>query len=181
MANLGMTFKPEETEAVSFEALPVGEYEAEILDTDVGPTKTNSGIILKVTWRVISGEFENRRIWQNLNIQNDSAQAQKIGQGQLKQICEAAGYNEHMEDSEVMHGWQARIIVGMGKAQNGYEAKPEVKSVKALVPDAGAGKAPVQQRQSPPTQPTQAQKPFTGTPAAAKPAGARPWGNRATA
>lgn len=179
MANLGMTFDPNAVESVNFEELPPGDYAAEIHGTEVKPTKEGTGLILVVAWRVTEGERTNARIWQNINFQNNSDQAQKIGQGQLKAICEACGINGHIEDSEVLHGYMCRINVGMGKAQNGYPARSEVKGVKPYAAQPPANKPPVQ------PQAAQQQRPAASPPAQnrapAGPPGNRPWGNRPAA
>lgn len=180
MANLGLSFNPDEAEDVSFEDLPPGEYAAEIFGTDVKPTKAGTGNILAVQWRVTEGDFTNRRIFQNINYQNASAEAQRIGQGQLKQICKALDIPGHLEDSDVLHGGQALIVVGMGKAQNGYAARAEIKAVKPLAPQAPAT-VQTAARPAAPAQQRPAATAARPAPAAAKPAGQRPWGQKAAA
>lgn len=184
MAQLGQSFDPGSVEPNQFDDLPVGEYIAQIVESSVEATKNGKGKLLKLTWQVTEGQFENRKIWQNINFEHESSQAQQIGQQQLKSICDAVGFADHLEDSEVLHFQPCRVRLGMGKANGNYAARPEVKAVKPLQAQPPAGKAPAQQPAAGGTQATPPQataKPPAQKPAATGPAGNRPWGNRPAA
>jgi hypothetical protein len=125
--------------------------------------------MLKLTWDIITGQFTNRKVFQNINIANPSAQAQAIGQRQLADICEAAGTGV-IRDSEELHFKPMLIRVGLDKPNEGFEPKNEIKRVKAL----GRQSAPAQPAQQRPasSQASQAPPPQQQRPAAA---GSRPW------
>lgn len=184
MAQLGTTLDPNAIEPGrnGFENMPDGDYVAQIIESSVKPTKNGAGTILSLTWEIVEGEFQNHKIWQNINYQHTSAQAQTIGQQQIKAICDAIGYTEHVSDSEVLHFQVCRVRVGLSKAQEGFERRNEIKAVKPYAAELPAGKpatsnaaAPSQQQQA-----TQAAK-KPGVQPAAKPPGGRPWANRQTA
>lgn len=102
MAELGYTpdyNQPEE----SFEIVPAGEYICIIAESDYAPNKKNTGMILKLTWEVIDGPLKERKIFENLNLQHENAQAAVIGQKALNSICIAAGI-QHVQDSAQLHG-----------------------------------------------------------------------------
>lgn len=181
MAQLGTTIDPNAIEPSQFDDLPVGEYAAQIIESEVVATKAGNGKLLKLTWQVVEGQFENRKFWQQINYEHASAQAQTIGQQQLKAICDAVGHTDHLSDSEVLHFVPCRVKLSMGKANGNYAARPEVKGVKPYGVAVPAGKpattgAAPQQRAA---APQQAAKPAAGKPAAA-PTGSRPWANKAT-
>lgn len=174
MAQLGIDYDPDAVEpGGNFEDLPVGEYAAQVVDSEVKLTKDGNGKLLVLSWQVTEGPCENRRIWQNLNIQNNSAAAQLIGQQQLKAVCEAVGFTGHLEDSEVLHNIVCRIVVKMGKGNAQYPAKPELKVVKPYSESSSPQTSRPAANAAPKQATTTATKPALGK--AAGPARARPW------
>jgi hypothetical protein len=185
MAELGQTFDPNAVEPGQFDDVPAGEYAAQIVDSEVKPTKAGAGLGLNLTWQITEGPLENHKFWQWINFQHESQQAQTIGQQQLKAICDAIGYTDHVTDSEVLHNVVCRVKLGMGKANGNYAAKPEVKSVKPYAAQPPGDKPQVQQQKpAPQVQQTklggQPVKPSPGKPAAG-PAGTRPWTSKPAA
>jgi len=187
MAELGQSFDQNAVEASKFDDLPVGEYIAAMVESEVKETKEKTGKLIAATWEVTQpsahGDFTGRKFWQNINFENASAQAQLIGQQQLKAICNAVGYTEHVTDTEVLHNVECRVTMGMGKANNSYAAKPEVKKVKPLslaVPEAkqGATAAPAAAKPATAAAPAAARGPG-GAAKPAGPGGSRPWLNKA--
>jgi Protein of unknown function (DUF669) len=169
MAQLGTTLDPNAIDPAQngFDNLPDGEYIAQIVANEVRHTKANTGLILILTWEIIEGEYTNRKIWQNINYQNESAEAQAIGQGQIKNICDAIGYKQHFNDGDVLMFQPCRVRIGLGKKQEGYERRNEIKSVKPMTATAPAGTPAI----APASKPATAPKAPVG-PAAA---GRRPW------
>jgi Protein of unknown function (DUF669) len=181
MANLGTTFDPNQTEPArnGFDPLPDGEYIAQIVENEVRHTKLGTGFVL--TWEIVDGEFANRKVWQNINYQNESEKAQAIGQGQLKNICDAIGYAEHLEDADVLMFQPCRVRIGRSRKQEGYEQRDEIKAVKPLAAQAPATK---QQTTAPATKPATVpgNKPAAApgrTAAGPAGAGTRPWNRTA--
>ena len=102
MAQLGYTADPNQPEE-SFEIVPAGEYTTIIEASDYTPNKQGTGMILKLTYQIIDGEFKGRKIFENLNLQNENAQAAQIAQRALNSICLAVGV-QHVQDSAQLHG-----------------------------------------------------------------------------
>lgn len=184
MADLGYDFDAStvEPDDRNFDPLPAGTYEAMIVDSDVVDTKSSSGRMLKLTWMIVSGEFENRRVWQNVNILNQSEKAQAIGQIQLKAICDAVGVGGVRESSD-LHNVICLIQVKIKNDQQ-YGPSNEVGKVQ---PHGSVQTAPAPRQAAPAPQQRQAPAPAAQGRAAAPPprnaapapAGTRPWGNRA--
>ena len=100
MASLNMEFDPGSVEpGNNLDPIPAGEYVAQIVDSSVNPPKSGKGLMLNLTWEVVEGEYEKRKVWDRINYQHESAQAQLIGQQQLKAICDAIGLPGHLSDS----------------------------------------------------------------------------------
>lgn len=109
MAQLGMTFDPN-TVAPSTGGggglHPTGDYEFEIQISEVGPNKKGTGTVLKMevfnTGRD-DADLKGKKIYANINLTNESAQAQSIGQGEFSALCAAIGETGSVEDSEQLH------------------------------------------------------------------------------
>lgn len=168
MAQLGYSFDPDTApkEERSFEALRPGWYPAQIIESDVLPTKSGNGIRLTLTWEITEGEFARRRVWQSLNVQNSNPAAQEFAQRDLRSICEAIGWRGALQDSRDLEFKPCEIRLGIDKEN------PERNTVKTARPLAG----------SPPSAPAAARQP--DPPATSEPprqaasgsaGGARPW------
>jgi hypothetical protein len=58
--------------------------------------------MLVLTHEIIDGPFTNRRIWDRLNIRNPSADAQRIAQRNLADLCLAVGIGT-LRDTDELH------------------------------------------------------------------------------
>ena len=133
MADLGGTFDPG---AVSDdrEVLPAGDAPAQIFESDLVATKAGNGQMLKLGWEIIGGPLQGRKLWSNVNVQNSSAQAQEIGQRELKRICDAAGTGP-IRNSDALHHKPLIISIvikpaGPGRDGKTYDASNEIKGYK---------------------------------------------------
>jgi hypothetical protein len=147
MANLGMNFNPSEHESVDLSAMPDGEYQAMIVDSEIKATRDNSNQYLALTFQITEGPFEGRFVWHNLNLWSHNDTAKRISQGQLTAICEAIGYNGIVNDSEVLHNRIMAIKVKYVPPKGDFKEKNEIKSFKALAGGQAAQPAPQQQQQ----------------------------------
>lgn len=105
MADLNMDFNTDEIpeDERSFDVLPVGEYPMQVIESELKPTKANNGDEqLVLTLEVIEGPFTNRRVWDRLNIRNHNADAQRIAQRALADLCLAIGI-QSLRNSEDLH------------------------------------------------------------------------------
>lgn len=179
MAQLGQTFDPASAPPSDrdFDVFPAGTYASQIVESEVVKTKSGTGTLLKLTWELLDGPYANRKGWQNINIQNQSQQAQEIGQRQLAQICEAAGVGA-IDDSETLHYKPVMVRWGIEKGEGEYSDKNVVKKVTPLNGAATRpAQAPQQQGQTYAGASRGADTPAAQQPPpkAAAPAGGRPW------
>lgn len=131
MAQLGQRFDAtaHDTTQSDYSELPNGIYELEVESSDVAPTKDGKGTILKTTMVVLRPEdYAKRKIFNNYNLENPSAQAQEIGQKQFASLCRAIGVRD-VEDSEDLHFKAFTVKIGLGKpSKDGqYPARAEIK------------------------------------------------------
>ena len=165
----------------SFDLLPNGWQPAHIIEAEVRRTKAGTGELLALTWEILDGPFAKRRVWQNINILNQSQQAQEIGQIQFKALCQAVGIPgvRRGDDPMTVFGYKpCSIMIGRDQNRETGEVRNAVKQTKpyghtgseapARPSPAPARPGPAPSRQTPPARPAQAA-------AAARPVG-RPWG-----
>lgn len=90
MANLNGMYNPEAEPNSSPDKLPSGEYLAQIVESDMKPTRSG-GEYLELTYEVIEGEFKGRRHWERLNLVNASDKVVEIANRQFASIREVTG------------------------------------------------------------------------------------------
>lgn len=127
-----------------FDLLPAGKYLAQVIDSEVVPTKAGTGQILKLTFEIMDGEHANRRLWARLNIANENAQAQQIGLAQLSALCHAVGATK-LTDSLELHEKPVLVTVKVRKAKPGdtYGDSNDVTGFAAATAAGGHPKPPV--------------------------------------
>lgn len=118
----------------SFSPIPAGVYAAQIVDSDVKPLKSGKGTGLSLTFEVLDGEYKGRKVFGNLNVQHENAQAQEIAQAQLSALCHATGVIK-LQDSSQLHNKPIRMRVKI-RTQEGYEPRNEVTGFEALTGNA---------------------------------------------
>ena len=74
-----------------FTVVPEGKYQVVIVGDRLADTKSGSGKLLELKVQIVDGEHRGTTIIDRLNIINQSNVAQKIGQGQLKRLCNLCG------------------------------------------------------------------------------------------
>jgi hypothetical protein len=112
----------------SFEPIPPGEYPAVIVSSEKKPTSTG-GQGLSLKFQILNGQYQNRTVFEFINIVNKSTEAQNIGRSQLKSICVAVGV-ENPQHSEELHNRPLTIKVAICKDQNG-NPRNEIKGYKS--------------------------------------------------
>lgn len=106
--------------------LPAGLYTVEITNADVKPLKSGNGTGLSLEFTVIDpAPHAKRKVWQQLNIKHNNAQAEQIGQAELSALCRVLGIGV-LEDSDVLFQKILRIRTKVREAQGQYAARAEV-------------------------------------------------------
>lgn len=149
MASLGIAFNPAEVPESDndFALVNPGTYVAEIVENEVKATKAGTGHYLKLTWQIKQGEFENRKIWQQINFDNPNPTARMIGMKEINAIYKAAGFTGPVGelDADVFMGKLYTVSVGIKKDDGrGYGDKSVIKGVKAYGVAAPAAAPPAQ-------------------------------------
>jgi hypothetical protein len=97
-----------------FGLIPADDYDAIIATSEEKTTNAGDGKYVSLTFQIISGEFQNRRLWLNLNLWNKSSEAVEIAKGQLSAICRAVAVMTPQDTSE-LHDKPMKITVGQRK------------------------------------------------------------------
>jgi hypothetical protein len=156
--------------------VPAGVYLAQIIESDVVATKTG-GQMLKITHEILDGPCKGRRVWSNINVQNPSAEAERIGQAQLSALCHAVNVLD-LRDSSMLHLIPLRMRVTIRPAGPDKQGVPRDAQNEVKGYEAANGAAPIQVQ----VQPAAANQQPTGAPAqpAARSGGAAPWARKAS-
>jgi hypothetical protein len=140
---------------VGFEPIPAGEYDVHIASSELKETKAGTGHYLDLEFQVLNGEYQNRKLFEKLNLYNPNPKAVTIAKGQLSAICRAIGIMTP-EDSSELHGRPLRVSVKVTHSeQYGNQNKITKYSSRAV--------QPVQQQTataSAPTEPAAGADPF---------------------
>jgi hypothetical protein len=133
MASLEGEYDPDAAPAGNTDPFPEGEYEMELTESDVVPTKAGNGKLLKYTARVVSGDFESRLVWGQINLQNTNPQAQEIGQREFSALRHAVGVLAP-NDTQDLHfrAFKAKVVVEPAKTVNGKDYGPR-NSIKRFI------------------------------------------------
>jgi hypothetical protein len=105
---------PENNEATR-QVLPAGEYDVIVVNSQKKETRAGTGAYLSLEMQITSGEFQNRRLFHNLNLwlredSDDRKMAVKIAKGQLSELCRAVGVLTPRDSSE-LHNKPLRVKV----------------------------------------------------------------------
>ncbi len=134
--------------------LPPGDYEAEVVASEIVPTASGSGEMLKLTFEVRSGACKHRRVVERLNIVNANATAQRIAQQALGRLCAASGL-AGIDDSEELHFIPVVIRVDIRPGDGDYGDRNIIKTYRPS--PAGAGRRPPP---PPPPRPADGRRPW---------------------
>jgi hypothetical protein len=127
-------FNTETEEGTSYDLLPPGKYAAEIDDASVVTTKNGEGQLVKLRWRIVEGDCENRVVFQQILIQHTSADAQKFGRQRFKDVASACDIKDPITDLEVLKYKKCSIKVAVEKDKDGvYDDKNIIKGVYPFV------------------------------------------------
>jgi hypothetical protein len=157
MAQLGKAFDFSAVDTTdNFELLPAGDYIVEVVDSAIKQTRAGDGEYISLQLRVVDGQYENRRVYTNINTVSPKADTQAIGEKLLAQLCSAVGLPHALEDTADLHSIPVRATLKIEREKNGYPARNNVRAFKS------AANAPAPVAAAPSV-------------AAAKPANAAPW------
>jgi len=131
VSNLGdLNFDANEVEPnAGFEVVPAGEYDAVIVASKVEPTKKGHGKMAVLELQILSGEYQNRKLFDRLNLWNPNEKAVQIARGTLSAICRAINVLQP-KDTTQLHNRPLRVKVAVSDDPQ-YGKRNEVKGYKA--------------------------------------------------
>lgn len=112
-----------------FDNLPTDWYTAHAIEGTLD--SKGNGQQLNLTWEILEGRFEKRRVWQREWAQHTSPGAQEIGQRMIRTLGKAAGLSRVTRPEDLLFK-PVQIRVGLSKKEEGYEQRNEVKSARSL-------------------------------------------------
>jgi hypothetical protein len=95
-----VVFEPAAFEAPTnnFDPLPLGEYEAMVINAEERETRAGNGTFIALTMEILGGKFSGRKVWENLNIINPNKVTVEIAHKNLKQLSIACGFPAELEE-----------------------------------------------------------------------------------
>jgi len=96
----------------NYELLPIGDYVAQVTESEIAPLKSGNGQCLKLTVTVLQEGYNGRKIFCRLNVQHSNATAEQIAQQQLRELCDSIGV-VRMQDTVELHNkpFTARVKI----------------------------------------------------------------------
>jgi hypothetical protein len=135
----------DENKASAGVPLPIGQYLVSIIDSETRDNSNGTGDYLSITYEVIEGEHQGRKIFENLTLNHTNQQAVDIGRAKLKRLVKTVGFNG-ISDSSELHGQNLTVKVGQRKRKDTGDLANEIK---AYLPAVGAEPAPQKQEPKP--------------------------------
>lgn len=113
-----------------FGLIPRGEYYAVIVKSEKKATNAGDGHYLSLEFQVLSGEFQNRKLWTNLNLWNKNSEAVQIAKGDMSAICRAVGVMTP-KDSAELHNKPLKLSVAIKKNKGSGEDENRIVGYKS--------------------------------------------------
>ena len=144
MADLDMEFRPDDIPEDERDVIPAGEYDLQVIESELRETKSGNGEQLVLTLEIITGPFSGRRVWDRLNYRHVNADAQRIAQRSLADLCLATGVTA-LRKSEELHFKPFRARIGVREDKSGqYGPQNTVRYKKGAATHAPAAPAAAQ-------------------------------------
>ncbi len=140
MAQLNFDARTVVPDAGQQDPVPAGWYSVVIDKSEVKPTKDGAGQRLEMQFKIIDGQYANRRIFEGFNIQHANAQTKEIAYKQLSAIAHAVNHLL-VADSQELHDKPMKVKVILKPQDGQYAPKNEIKAYKPInfVPDTPVG------------------------------------------
>ena len=113
-----------------FEPIPAGDYLAQIVESEDRPTKAGTGEYLNLTFEIMEGDYQGRRVWARLNLKNPNPTAVRLAIAELAAICRAIDVIRPSESAE-LHLLPMIISVKVKKRSDTGELANEIKNYAA--------------------------------------------------
>lgn len=155
MPSFPATAEVDPNEARSYDIIPAGWYNAELVESEVRTAKSGNGEYISLQFALLDPPFVNRRVFVVLNLWNTNAEAVRIANQQRMELLSAVG-RPTAQTTEELYGIPLMIKLAVRKDPNGvYEDRNDIKGFK---PAAGAAPRPAGATR--PAAPAAARKPW---------------------
>ncbi len=124
MAQLNFNTANQE-EMDDFSVVPVGEYNVQIVKSEIKDTKDKTGKRLNFQFKILDGDYKGRILFTGLNIVNPNPTAVEISKKELTSICKACGKPE-IQDTAELHNIPLTVKVKIVPASGNYPEKNEI-------------------------------------------------------
>ena len=108
--------------------MPIGWYQAQIVESEVRDASNGNGTYLLAVFEILGGEYRGRKIFQNVTLQNANQQAVEIGQRLLTDIYIAVGHSGPTKDIRVLLFKPVMARVGIKRRQGRNLSRPQLPS-----------------------------------------------------
>ena len=160
-----------------FEVYPAGKYLAQIVASEMRPTKDGRGQYLFLELDILEGPFAGRKLFDRLNLVNDNPDTVDIATRTLSAICRATGQMQ-VKDSEQLHLIPLIADVRVRPPKGQYGESNSIRYLPRNAAAAPATRAPVAYASAPAPATAPAPQPQPATPVAPA-AGGLPWQRQA--
>ena len=125
----------------NYEPIPAGWYTVIVDESEVRTNKAGNGQYIWMSFRVIDGEFNGRKVFTRFNVVNPNPQAQEIGHRELSRLTAAVGL-QGFNDTQELHGKPLQVKVKVRKDLSGrYPDDNEVSAFRSVAEAQGAAPA----------------------------------------
>jgi hypothetical protein len=139
MASFGHTFDASQVEPnTGFDVLPPGKYLAQIVSSEMRPTKDGMGQYLFLEIDILEGQYAGRKLFDRINLVNANHTAVEIALRTLSSLCRAVGKLQ-VKNSEQLHLLPFIADVRVLPPKGAYGESNAVR----YLPRSGAPQAPV--------------------------------------
>lgn len=173
MAIFAQTFDANTVEPSNFDVFPAGKYLAQIVSSEMRPTKDGRGQYLFLELDILEGQFAGRKLFDRLNLVNDNPDTVDIATRTLSSICRATGQMQ-VKDSEQLHLIPLIADVRVRPPKGQYGESNSIRYLPRNAAAAPATRAPVAYASAPAPATAPAPQPQPATPVAPA-AGGLPW------
>jgi hypothetical protein len=111
--------------------IPKGWYRAHVVEASMKDAKTAGNKFAELEWSLLDGEHKGRKVWDRLNVVNDSEKAQDIARRDMAAICHATGVLKFRFLDELKYK-PVEILVAVMPAKGEFPEKNEVKGYRSV-------------------------------------------------
>jgi hypothetical protein len=108
-------------EMPEFMAIPDGKYRAMIIESDYKPTANGLGECLHLTFQILDGPHQNRRLKDFLTLEHTNETTKRIAREKLKRLALAMHFeNGKVGDTEELHSKPVVLTVSREKTDSDF-------------------------------------------------------------